>query len=152
MVVRLATVGDFVRLAALQSDSALILATDQEGQLAGLIRIRVGERGQRHVQGWLQGAVYRFLHPPVTDADAIVQPIRLGRIEEVFVAPAAQRQGVSTALVKGALQWLRVKQVDRVHATIPVGDEARRACSTGLVSNRSGSWRTRDGDRRERQG
>ena len=107
---------DWVRTvsAKLRRSDTQILVAEQDDHLVGFINVRVVQRGQRATDGWLKRMVRRLLRPSGAEPDSILQPMRFGFIEDVYVAPALRNQGIATALFRKA-------ETDCQHSVLTVG-------------------------------
>jgi ribosomal protein S18 acetylase RimI-like enzyme len=102
----------------LKVDDTEIRVAEQDGYLVGFIVMRVIQRGQCVADGRLKRIGNRLRHFPIPRPDSIVQPIRLGFIENVFVTSGLRRQGIGTALVQSCNQWLQRLPVDEMQTAV----------------------------------
>jgi GNAT superfamily N-acetyltransferase len=70
--------------------------------------------------GLLKRALRRLVALP--RPHSIVQPKRVGWIEDCYVEPQARRRGIGSALVQAALAWLRAQHVTRVELAVLVAN------------------------------
>jgi len=106
-----------------RSDSRIEVA-EQDGYVVGFVTVRVIQRGRQIQDGWLRNTVRKLLNCSGPKADTILQPIRIGFVEELFVDPALRDQNVATALVESAIQWLQQQHVDELQTEISPDDMA----------------------------
>lgn len=80
-----------------------------DGQMQGLLAYREGQ-----VVGWCNAAPRALLH--ALDAEPVATPERVGTILCFLVAPSARGQGVATALLNAACEYLMRQGLQSVEA------------------------------------
>jgi ribosomal protein S18 acetylase RimI-like enzyme len=109
--------------AKLQNPQERILVAVQDERLAGYIIMRVPHSPPEPYRHTLRQLLKRFWRRPL--APEIVQPRRVGWIEDCYVQPEVRRHRIGRALVHAGLAWLQAQHVARVELAV-------------LVANRSG--------------
>ena len=105
---------------------AKILMAKQDDQVVGFIFAQIVERGQPAAGGRIKNMLRRLRGSTALSPDSIIQPIRIGSIEKIYVAPALRRQGVATALIQRCNQWLQHQQIAEIQTAIePTHDIAQ---------------------------
>ena len=93
-----------------------MLVASEDGQLVGFIDFRVVQRGRQAEPR--RHAIARWFRPHRAEPDAILQPLRFGLIEELYVAPARRKQGWGRALVESCVHSLQKQAVSEIQTAI----------------------------------
>jgi ribosomal protein S18 acetylase RimI-like enzyme len=119
-----------------RSDTRVEVA-EQDGSVVGFVLVRVIQRGRQIQDSWLKNTVRKLLNCAEPKADSILQPIRIGFVEELFVYPGLRDQNVATALLESAIQWLLQQHVDELQTEISPDDAAAQDffCKIGFETS-----------------
>lgn len=108
----------------LKVDDTEIGVAEHDGHPVGFIVMRVIQRGQCVADGWLNTIGSRLHHFSNPNPDSIVQPIRIGFIEDIYVQPSLRRRSVGFELFKSSLGWFEERDINLLEAAIWIGNEA----------------------------
>jgi ribosomal protein S18 acetylase RimI-like enzyme len=103
--------------AKLQHPRERVVVAEWSGEVMGYVAVQISFPA-RH--GLLKRALRRLVALP--RPHSIVQPKRVGWIEDCYVEPQARRRGIGSALVQAALAWLRAQHVTRVELAVLVAN------------------------------
>ncbi len=99
-----------------------MLVASQDGQLVGFIDFRVVQRGRQAEPR--RHAIARWFRSQRAEPDAILQPLRFGLIEELYVAPARRKQGWGRALVESGVHSLQKQAVSEIQTAIYLNNQS----------------------------
>lgn len=88
----------------LRDPDETVLVADRDGQLLGYVNVRAPRPARPGLPGRLVRRWAQWRKPP-----SIVRRGAVGSIEDCYVQPQFQRQGIGRALVAEGLRWLRAR-------------------------------------------
>jgi ribosomal protein S18 acetylase RimI-like enzyme len=110
----------------IQSPESRIFVAERDQCLVGYITVRiVGQRPQSAIGGW-RSRVRRWFSSRKATPKSPFESRRFGFIEDWYVLPQLQRQGIGTRLWQAGLDWFRGHAIRDVEATILHGNEPAR--------------------------
>jgi ribosomal protein S18 acetylase RimI-like enzyme len=97
-------------------EHAQILVDERDGSLVGYISVRVVTEGAvptvNDLRAWLKRIVHR------RKPKSVFQPRRFGFVEDWYVVPKHQHQGIGIRLWTASLQWFKRKKVKEIDAFV----------------------------------
>lgn len=136
----------------------MIVVAEEDGHLAGFVNLRIIELGRqagaRGNGGWFE-KIRRKLRRGSAQLSPLIEPMRNGFVDDIYVVPAFRKQGVAQRLLQEGIDWLKRRRVESIEASILVRNEAslnlfRKAgfeAARFIVWRASAVWRTGDGRR-----